>query len=163
MHYNNDDDNNAINASGVTRRSPSINDQGKDNCGASALTAATTATVAKATVTVAATTKKVTWAHTRTITTREGEKFNATTKTTAMRDTQQLHKKDIICLIFFNAPCATEAHEGTLNHRISTSHSCIRCVKMRGDWPVRTTRMHHNAKLVWSLKHIMVTEAPILD
>ena len=63
MHYNDNDDDNAINAGGVTQRSPSVDDRGKDNCGASALTAATTATVAKATTMVAAMMKKETWAH----------------------------------------------------------------------------------------------------
>ena len=46
------------------RRSPSIDNQGKDNYGTLALMAATTAMVAKATATVAATMKKGTWAHT---------------------------------------------------------------------------------------------------
>ena len=44
-------------------RSSSVDNQGKDNCGALALMAVTTATVAKATVTVAAIMKKETWAH----------------------------------------------------------------------------------------------------
>ncbi len=43
------------------RQPPSIDDWGKDNYGALAAMAATTATVAKATVTAAATTKKETW------------------------------------------------------------------------------------------------------
>ncbi len=43
------------------RRSPSVNNQGKDNCSASASTAATTTTVAKVTAMAAVTTDKETW------------------------------------------------------------------------------------------------------
>ncbi len=42
-------------------RSPRVNDQGEDNCGASASTTATTTTVVKATAMVAVTTNKETW------------------------------------------------------------------------------------------------------
>ena len=48
----------------------------------------------------------------RTIRAREGGEFNTkTTRMAATMDMQQLHKvkKHIICLIFFNSPCATEA------------------------------------------------------
>jgi hypothetical protein len=43
------------------RRSPSVNDRGKDNCSASVSTAATTTTVVKVTATAAVTTNKETW------------------------------------------------------------------------------------------------------
>ena len=45
----------------TAQRSPSVDDRGKDNCGASASTAATTTTVMKAPATAAVTTNKETW------------------------------------------------------------------------------------------------------
>ena len=42
-------------------RSPNVDDQGKDNCGALTSTAATTTTVMKATAAAAMTTNKETW------------------------------------------------------------------------------------------------------
>ena len=43
------------------RRSPSVDDQGEDNCSASVSTAATTTTVVRVTVMAAVTTNKETW------------------------------------------------------------------------------------------------------
>ena len=72
-----DNDNDSTLAKG--QRSQSINDQGKDNCNASALMAAMTRTVAKATVTDAATTKKETWYETTTLDDDNGAQFPPST------------------------------------------------------------------------------------